>query len=140
MYTIIFGETVFFSIIKHVFGERREFYLYYYDHIFKDCVLFRWTCSSIEIDVIVVKKHVFLNFLEKYVRLSYYNCHFWICLNIPEYAYTKGILNLLGVLNMQKFWISQSFEYSRVFNVRALHIVLNIPEYALTEFWIHLGF
>ena len=28
------------------------------------------TLSSIEIDVIVAKKHVFLNFIEKYVRLK----------------------------------------------------------------------
>ena len=29
------------------------------------------TLSSIEIDVIVAKKHVFLNFIEKYVRLKW---------------------------------------------------------------------
>ena len=29
------------------------------------------TPSSIEIDVIVAKKHVFLNFIEKYVRLKW---------------------------------------------------------------------
>ena len=36
----------------------REFNLFYYNAIFKDRVLFRKTQSSIEIDVIVVKKHM----------------------------------------------------------------------------------
>ena len=38
------------------------------------------------------------------------------------------------VLNMPKFWISQSFEYGSLLNMRALHSVINMPEYALTEF------
>ena len=38
------------------------------------------------------------------------------------------------VLNMPKFWISQSCEYGRVLNMRALYSAINMPEYALTEF------
>ena len=41
-----------------VFQEKREFHLFYYNAIFKDRMLFKWTQSSIEIDVIVVKKHM----------------------------------------------------------------------------------
>ena len=36
------------------------------------------------------------------------------------------------ILNMAKFWIWQGSQYVR--------IKLNIPEYALTEFWIYLWF
>ena len=43
------------------------------------------------------------------------------------------------VLNMPKFWLWESSGYGRVLNMRALHSVLNMPEYALTEFWIYLG-
>ena len=49
-------------------------------------------------------------------------------------------MNMPGVLNMAKFWIWQSSEYGRVLKLRALHSILNMPEYALTEFWIYLGF
>ena len=44
------------------------------------------------------------------------------------------------VLNMPKFWISQNSEYDSVLTMWALHSVLNMPEYALTEFWIYLEF
>ena len=47
---------------------------------------------------------------------------------------------MLSILNMLKFWIYNCSEYSRVFNRQALHSVLYMPEYTLTEFWIHLGF
>ena len=59
---------LFFSIIKLVFWGKHEFYLFYYSAIFKDSVprdfVEHWN------DVIVVKKHVFLHFIEKYVRLK----------------------------------------------------------------------
>ena len=59
---------LFFSIIKLVFRGKHEFYLFYYSAIFKDRVprdfVEHWN------DVIVVKKHVFLHFIEKYVRLK----------------------------------------------------------------------
>ena len=65
----MFGQRTFFSIIKFVFGEKDEFYIFYFITIFKDRVLFKETRSSIEIDVIVVKKtYFFLNFVQKYVR------------------------------------------------------------------------
>ena len=59
---------LFFSIIKLVFRGKHEFYLFYYSAIFKD----RVPRDSVEHwnDVIVVKKHVFLHFIEKYVRLK----------------------------------------------------------------------
>ena len=71
---------------------KRELYLFFYDNIFKDRVLFKKTQSSLEIGVIVVKKHVFLNFMENYVRLKWKKKkvkviitiiieYTWICLN-----------------------------------------------------------
>ena len=39
--TIIFGQRTFFPIIKLVFREKREFYLFFDDAIFKDRVLFK---------------------------------------------------------------------------------------------------
>ena len=39
-----------------------------------------------------------------------------------------------------KFWIWQSSEYGRVFNMRALRNLLNMLECFLIEFWIYLGF
>ena len=82
-YTKIFGQRTFFFIVKLVFREKCEFYLFCDNTILKDCVLFKQTQLSIEIDIIVVKKHIFLNFVEKYVRskrkkesLSYYNYHY----------------------------------------------------------------
>ena len=43
-------------------------------------------------------------------------------------------------LNMLKFWLWQSSEYGRVLNMRPLRSAMNMPEYALTEFLICLGF
>ena len=91
-YAIIFGHRTFFLIIKLIFRGKSEFYLFCYNAILKDCVLFYWTQLSIKIDVTVVKKTFFiLNFVEKYVRLKwrkeikcYFNYHYWICLNMPE--------------------------------------------------------
>ena len=48
----------FFSTIKLVFQGKRELYLFYYNAISKGPVLFKSTQSSIEIDVIVVEKHI----------------------------------------------------------------------------------
>ena len=67
---IIFSQRTFFSIVKLVFRGNCKFYLFYYSVIFKDRVLFKQSQLSIETDVIVVKKHVFLNLVEKYVRLK----------------------------------------------------------------------
>ena len=44
------------------------------------------------------------------------------------------------VLNMPKFWIWQSSKYDSVLNMQALHSVLNMPEYALSELWTYLRF
>ena len=38
-YAIILGQRTFFSIIKLVFRGKREFYLFFYNAIFKDCIL-----------------------------------------------------------------------------------------------------
>ena len=40
-YAIIFGQRTLFSIIKFVFWGKREFYLIYYNAIFKVRVLFK---------------------------------------------------------------------------------------------------
>ena len=55
---MVFGQITFFSIIKLVFRGKRKFDLLCYNAIFKDGVLFKKTQSSIEIDVIGVKKHM----------------------------------------------------------------------------------
>ena len=38
------------------------------------------------------------------------------------------------ILNMPKFFVWQSSKYGRVLNILALHNILDMPEYALTEF------
>ena len=40
-YTILFGQKTFFSIIKVVFLGKREFYLFFYNAIFKDRLLIK---------------------------------------------------------------------------------------------------
>ena len=57
---------------------------------------------------------------------------------MPDCAYINRILNMHRVLNMPKFRIRQSSEYGRVLNMRTLNIVLNMPEYVLTEFWMYV--
>ena len=52
----------------------------------------------------------------------------WICLK-RDAEYASGP-------KYAKIW--QSSEYGRVLNMRALHSILNMPEYA--EFWIYLRF
>ena len=46
-----------------------------------------------------------------------------------------SLLNMPRVLNIPKFWIWPSSECGKVLNMLALHSVLNMPDYALTEFW-----
>ena len=56
---------------------------------------------------------------------------------MPEYASIclyKQILNMSCVPNMPKFWIWESSEYGRALNMLVLHSLLDMPEYALTEF------
>ena len=67
---MIFGQRTFFSIIKPVIREKREFHLVYYNAVFKDRVLFRQTQPSIEIDVIVVKKICLLKFRRKVCEIK----------------------------------------------------------------------
>ena len=54
---IIFVLKTFFSIIKLVFPEKQS-YLFYYNYVFKDKILFIYTQLNIEVDTIVVKKHI----------------------------------------------------------------------------------
>ena len=54
---IMFGLKTFFSIIKLVFPEKQS-YLFYYNYVFKDKILFKYTQLNIEVDTIVVKKHI----------------------------------------------------------------------------------
>ena len=68
----MFGQRTFFSVNKLVFRGKRGFSLLCCSAILKDRVLFKQTQSTIEIDVNVVKKHIPLNFIEKYVRLKGY--------------------------------------------------------------------
>ena len=120
-------QRIFFSIIKLAFWEKREFRLFYYKATFKDSVLFELTQSSIEIGLIVVKKHVFLNFNGKYLRLKWkkkvdlvitFIWYAWIGLNKQdsEYASSFKIRS-----SCPKFWIWQSSEYGRVLNMWVLH-------------------
>ena len=64
---MILGQRPFFFIIKFVFREKPEFYLFYYHSILKDRVLFEQTGPSIEIYVNVVKK-TWLYFVQKYLK------------------------------------------------------------------------
>ena len=94
-------ERTFFSIVNFFFREKHEFYLFYYGAIFKDGVLFKQTQSSLETDVIALKKRIYFSkFVGKYVRLKWkkesyylnnvllfnYNYNYWICPNMPECA------------------------------------------------------
>ena len=54
---IIFVLKTFFSIITLVFPEKQS-YLFYYNYVFKDKILFKYTQLNIEVDTIVVKKHI----------------------------------------------------------------------------------
>ena len=58
---------------------------------------------------------------------------------MPECAYISRILNMPGLESMSKFWIWQSSAYGRVFNMRALHSILDISEVLnMPGFWIWL--
>ena len=59
---------------------------------------------------------------------------------MPEHAQINRILNMPGVLDMSKLWIGQGSKYGKVLIMQVLHSVLNIPEYALIEPWMYLGF
>ena len=63
---MVFGRK---TVVKLTFRGKHESYLFHYNAILKDRV-FKKTQSSIEIDVMVVKKHDFLSFVEKNVRLK----------------------------------------------------------------------
>ena len=54
-------------------------------------------------------------------------------LNKQDSEYALGP-NYSKILNIAKFWIC------KVLNMKALHSILEIQEYALTEFWIYLEF
>ena len=50
-------------------------------------------------------------------------------------------LNIPRVQNIAKFWIWQISKYDSALNRwQAIHSVLNMPEYALTEFWLYIRF
>ena len=66
----MFGQRTFFSIIKFVFGEKDEFYIFYYITIFKDRVLFKKTWSSIAIDASVVKKTFLFKFRSEVCKIK----------------------------------------------------------------------
>ena len=74
--------------------------------------------------------------------IFYYN--YRMCMNMHEYAWTNKIFKMSLLLNMSKvmskLWAWPSSEYDRVFNMRVLQNILNMPEYALTELWIYLRF
>ena len=57
----------------------------------------------------------------------------WMCLDKQDSEYALGP-KYAKILNIGKFWIWQ------VLNMGALHSVLNMPGYVLTEFWIYLEF
>ena len=57
----------------------------------------------------------------------------WICLNKQDSEYASGP-KYAKILN------KANSEYGRILNMRTLYSVLNMPEYALTEFWIYFGF
>ena len=54
----MFGQRTLFSIVNLVFLGYCESYLFYYNAIFEDRVLFKKTQLSIEIDVILKSKNI----------------------------------------------------------------------------------
>ena len=107
-------ENLFSGLRELVFREKTWVFFFYYNAIFKDCALFKYSKLSIEIDIIIVKKHIYLfKFCEKVCKIKVkkrnlmYNYHFWHCIksvqirsyfwsvfghfslsvNTPEYAY-----------------------------------------------------
>ena len=48
---------------------------------------------------------------------------------MPEFAKINWILNMLQVLNIPKFQMWESSEYDTILNIRALHSILNMPQY-----------
>ena len=104
-YAMIFVQNTSFSIIRFVFQEKWELYLFCVNAIFKDHILFQQTQANTE--------------------------YLLICLN-------KQGSDMPQVQNMPKFWTWQSPKYYR-FSICELHSVqMNMPEYALREFWIYL--
>ena len=80
----------------------------------------------------------------KYVKILNM-AKFWI-LEGSQYASVTQrseygeILNMGGFSICERytaFWIWRSSEYGRFLNMRALHSVLNMPEYDLPEFWTY---
>ena len=61
----MFGQRTFFSIIELVFRQKREFSLFYYNTAI---AYFLQTQSNIEIDVIVIKKRMFLKLVNHDIR------------------------------------------------------------------------
>ena len=53
---------------------------------------------------------------------------------MPESVYINMILKMPPVLNMPKPGKWKSFEYGSILNMRALHSVLNMLEYAFTKY------
>ena len=64
------------------------------------------------------------------VQLSLSNMpeHAWMCLYKQDSEYASG----------PKY--GKILEFGRILNMWMLHNILNIPEYALTEFWMYLRF
>ena len=92
--------------MKLVFQEKSESYLFCYNAILKDRILFKQTYPSIEIDVIVVKKHnVSLNFVCK-IKVK----------NVPiqkDSEYASGPKHA-KIVNMANLWIWLGFQYASV--------------------------
>ena len=92
--------------MKLVFQEKSESYLFCYNAILKDRILFKQTHPSIEIDVIVVKKHnVSLNFVCK-IKVK----------NVPiqkDSEYASGPKHA-KIVNMANLWIWLGFQYASV--------------------------
>ena len=57
-----------------------------------------------------------------------------MCLYKQDSEYARGP-KYAKILSIAKFW-----KNGRVLNMLALHNILDMPEYTLTEFWIYLRF
>ena len=91
---------------------------------FKDHILLELTQSSIEIDVTVVQKHVFLNFIENYGRLKWKRKkidviipiiigYAWLCLKEQD-SEQASCSKYPKLLHMTKFWIWQGRQYVNI--------------------------
>ena len=101
-----------FFLSENLFWGKREFYLFYYNAILEDCVLFKKTQSIIEIDVIVVKNICLFKFRWKVCKITVKKKKVNVIIII-----ITTIIICLNVPIQTGFWISLGSWISKVLNM-----------------------